>query len=166
MNKQCPCGSNQELNDCCGPIIAGQQHATSPEQLMRSRYTAYSMANIDYIKKTMTGIAAEGFEADATKIWAKSITWLGLDVKRSFMDEHDLSKGYVEFEVSFRDKTGNGQKIYELSTFTQINKEWFYTDGKSPAKSTNSIYNKAGRNDPCPCGSEKKYKKCCYGLCT
>lgn len=22
---------------------------------------------------------------------------------------------------------------------------------------------KAGRNDPCPCGSGKKYKKCCYG---
>ena len=23
---------------------------------------------------------------------------------------------------------------------------------------------KTGRNDPCPCGSGKKYKKCCYGL--
>ena len=23
--------------------------------------------------------------------------------------------------------------------------------------------NKVGRNDPCPCGSGKKYKKCCYG---
>ena len=22
---------------------------------------------------------------------------------------------------------------------------------------------KAGRNDPCPCGSGKKYKKCCMG---
>ncbi|MGH7393345.1 MAG: SEC-C metal-binding domain-containing protein, partial [Candidatus Rokuibacteriota bacterium] len=21
---------------------------------------------------------------------------------------------------------------------------------------------KVGRNDPCPCGSGKKYKKCCY----
>jgi preprotein translocase subunit SecA len=28
-------------------------------------------------------------------------------------------------------------------------------------KSGMAVSNKVGRNDPCPCGSGKKYKKCC-----
>ena len=31
-----------------------------------------------------------------------------------------------------------------------------YLDAPEPIKA-----NKTGRNDPCPCGSNKKYKKCC-----
>jgi len=33
--------------------------------------------------------------------------------------------------------------------------------GKEPAKKTPKRVNKIGRNDPCPCGSGKKYKQCC-----
>ena len=33
------------------------------------------------------------------------------------------------------------------------------TDVKRPVRKTAS--QKIGRNDPCPCGSGKKYKKCC-----
>ena len=34
-------------------------------------------------------------------------------------------------------------------------------DGKEKVKSTPKRVNKIGRNDPCPCGSGKKYKQCC-----
>jgi len=30
-----------------------------------------------------------------------------------------------------------------------------------PQQSAQQSKNRAGRNDPCPCGSGKKYKKCC-----
>lgn len=36
------------------------------------------------------------------------------------------------------------------------------TSQQPKAKRTVSGKKKVGRNDPCPCGSEKKYKKCCY----
>jgi preprotein translocase subunit SecA len=32
---------------------------------------------------------------------------------------------------------------------------------KAAAKPIQSSHSKVGRNDPCPCGSGKKYKKCC-----
>ena len=35
-----------------------------------------------------------------------------------------------------------------------------YGDGKQIARKP-AVSRKVGRNDPCPCGSGKKYKKCC-----
>src|SRR5262249_12642121 len=48
----CPCQSGQNLDQCCGPFIAGEAFPETAEQLMRSRYTAYTQANLGYIKKT------------------------------------------------------------------------------------------------------------------
>ncbi|MDI6827741.1 MAG: SEC-C metal-binding domain-containing protein, partial [Armatimonadota bacterium] len=36
-------------------------------------------------------------------------------------------------------------------------------NGRSPVQVTVQRKHKVGRNDPCPCGSGKKYKKCCLG---
>ncbi|MCY2987047.1 MAG: SEC-C metal-binding domain-containing protein [Planctomycetota bacterium] len=33
--------------------------------------------------------------------------------------------------------------------------------GILPGKRSNAKTKRVGRNDPCPCGSGKKYKKCC-----
>ena len=46
-------------------------------------------------------------------------------------------------------------EVHENSRFVKEQGQWFYVDGdlKSQAK--------VGRNDPCPCGSGKKYKRCC-----
>lgn len=162
MIEKCPCGSNKSANSCCYAIISGKRKAKTPEQLMRSRYTAYTQANMDYIQKTMTGLALEGFDVEATKNWATSISWLGLEVIQSFFDEMLPTKGFVEFEVTYKNSTGNEQKICELSEFNQIGKIWYYTDGKISTKPLNPVYNKMSRNDPCSCGSGKKFKKCCY----
>ncbi len=162
MIEKCQCGSNKDVDKCCNLIISGVCSAETPEQLMRSRYTAYTQANIDYIEKSMSGNAAKNFNASTIRDWAQSVTWLGLAVKKAFLDEKEPNKGFVEFEATFKDKTGNVQKIRELSEFTQIDKTWFYTDGKTSAKSTNSVYNKLRRNETCTCGSGKKFKKCCY----
>jgi preprotein translocase subunit SecA len=37
------------------------------------------------------------------------------------------------------------------------------TDGTTPKKQPEKVGKKVGPNDPCPCGSGKKYKKCCQG---
>jgi len=39
----CPCCSGKRLTQCCGPLLAGQQHARTVKQLMRSRFSAFAL---------------------------------------------------------------------------------------------------------------------------
>ena len=149
MAHVCPCNSTLRFSDCCEPYIIGTTLAETPEKLMRSRYSAYSLANIDYIQKTMCKKAALHFDPVSAKDWASSIGWLGLTVI-----EAPVSKGQVGTVTFFaRFLEGNIKKhIYEKSEFEKINGQWFYVDG---------VTLKINRNEDCPCGSGKKYKRCC-----
>ena len=60
----CVCDSGKLSNACCDLYISGQKPAPNPESLMRSRYTAYTQANIDYIVATMRGAALDGFNLE------------------------------------------------------------------------------------------------------
>lgn len=65
----CPCGSQLEFSNCCGPYLNLSEKILpqTPESLMRSRYSAYTLAKIDYIAKKMTEKAAKNFNADSAK---------------------------------------------------------------------------------------------------
>lgn len=156
---QCPCGSSKEYISCCGLFIDGENKPGNPETLMRSRYTAYTMARIDYIKKTMRGKPLIGFnEVEATE-WAKQLDWLNLQVIKSYRDEQDENIGYVEFIANYRSQ-GKKQAIHELSKFEYLDGQWFYTDGNQPKTKVKLQKATVSRNAPCPCGSQKKYKNC------
>lgn len=156
FQKICPCGSQKDYLNCCGNFITGETIPPTPEALMRSRYTAYSEINIDYIQKTMKEPAALNFNKEETEKWAKQVKWLGLKVIDS---QFDNLQGTVEFMADY---SYQGKKLclHEVSEFKKENGQWFYTKGKTPPKSQNKTA-KIGRNDPCPCGSNKKFKKCC-----
>jgi len=47
------------------------------------------------------------------------------------------------------------------STTTAVAPTKGYTQKNSSADQNQLTSKKTGRNDKCPCGSEKKYKKCC-----
>src|SRR6056297_1143165 len=161
----CYCGSKHPYKTCCGPIIEGAQQAPTPEKLMRSRYSAYVQGNTGYIQNSMCGVAAEGFDPASAKQWAQSVTWQELVIKKAYQDKTNPAIGYVEFIAKFCDSTGIAQELAEISEFRKINEQWFYFDGKTSAKSMNSVYTretltdtraqKPGRNDLCPCGSGK-----------
>lgn len=125
----CPCGSNLEFNACCGAIISGDKIASTAEQLMRSRYSAYTLANIDYIIVTMRGNAAENFDPVNAKQWAISVKWIGLKVinTKQGLTEDDI--GWVEFKARYKEN-GKMQLIHELSEFHRIDGLWYYVDGK------------------------------------
>lgn len=159
---QCPCGSQLNYLICCGQYIDNQESAASPEILMRSRYTAYSQAKIDYIEKTMYGIALEGFNATEAANWARQVSWTGLQIVKSYMDEKNVDRGYVEFIASYREQ-GKDQTIHELSQFQRYEGKWFYTNGTHIKTPPAAKKIKISRNAPCPCGSQKKYKNC-HGL--
>ncbi len=156
--EKCPCHSGKQYNECCGPFIEGKSLPQTPEQLMRSRYSAYTVFNIDYIGRTMRGPALKDFNKRETENWARQIEWQGLEILKTGMKDHD---GFVEFIANYSN-SGTAEQIHELSEFHRKDGKWYYIDGKDPSRSTMPAqHNKQGRNDSCACGSGKKFKKCC-----
>lgn len=153
----CPCGSQIEYKACCGVYHQGEQAAPTPDALMRSRYTAYSLGNIDYIKRTMQGKPLVGFNAQEAEAWAKAVEWVGLEIVK--VKNVSSKLGYVEFIARFIEN-GNNQSIHERSEFRYSDGQWFYVDGMHPANNAPLDTKKVGRNMPCPCGSQKKFKHC------
>jgi len=142
----CVCGNKQEFSECCEPIITKKQKAKTPEALMRSRYSAYTTANGAYL---VYSAAKENRYADDIALiegFSNSVEWLKLDVLETIGNQ-------VEFKAYYRDKEGI-QILHERSNFIQEEGEWRYSEGE--------LFNaKVERNESCPCGSGKKYKKCC-----
>lgn len=153
----CPCGSGKYNNDCCDRFIKAQQLPVTPEELMRSRYTAYTQANIDYIIATMKSPAADQFDAKTAKKWAQQTVWIKLEVLKTSIQE---TIGFVEFIAHFS-LNNKKQFIHELSQFHLENGKWYYVDGKEMNTQIPVRVTHINRNELCPCGSGKKFKKCC-----
>lgn len=154
----CPCGSEKPYSLCCGMFIEQHSQPQTPEQLMRSRYTAYTMTNLDYIKKTMQGAAALHFDLESAQKRSEHAQWLRLDVLNSYLDPKNSKRGFVEFKAYYR-LAKQEHCMHELSEFLLQDGRWYYVDGKIVMEAPAKV--KINRNDPCICGSGKKYKKCC-----
>jgi SEC-C motif-containing protein len=156
----CPCSSEKEFNECCQPIIEGQEALTA-EQLMRARYTAYTQVNMDFIKETHDPSTRKKTNMEDNRAWAEATDWQGLEIVKTEKGTHEDTWGKVEFKAHYKSKNDTGTH-HEISEFQRKNGRWFFTEGKAPESF--QIVNhgpKVGRNDPCLCGSGKKYKKCC-----
>jgi len=125
---------------------------------MRSRYTAYATGAVDYVFATHDPSKDDEVDESSAREWSRSATWEGLEVHESSMDG---DAGLVEFTASYALK---GQKLRhrERAVFKRVDGKWLYHDGEmvKPPPVTRTAP-KIGRNDPCPCGSGKKSKKCC-----
>lgn len=156
----CPCSSEKQYSDCCQPIIEGSQASTA-EQLMRARYTAYTQVNMDFIEKTHDPQTVKKTNMTENKAWAEQTDWQGLEILSTEKGGPNDDWGQVEFKALFS-ADGKNSTHHELSEFNKKNGQWYFTAGKAPTSF--QIVNqgpKVGRNDPCPCGSGKKFKKCC-----
>lgn len=150
MSSLCPCGSAVEYSLCCQPYLTGAKVAPNPSHLMRSRYTAFVIKQADYLIRTWhPSCHAAAFRADIEAGFA-STQWLGLTVFEQSMEKTG-TEGYVSFVARFNEN-GKSGAIIERSRFLKEDGQWYYIDGTRP---------QFGRNDPCPCGSGKKFKKCC-----
>lgn len=155
----CICGSEIDYEQCCSPIIAGMP-APTPEALMRSRYTAFVQVNLDYIESTNAKEVRDTFNRSAIESSAKSVDWVNLEICDTSGGGKDDATGVVEFIARFK-KNGELQVHHERANFRREDGRWFYVDGKMNPKAKPRQVEKVGRNEPCPCGSGKKYKKCC-----
>jgi SEC-C motif-containing protein len=160
MFEKCYCGSNLYYKDCCKPYIKGKKYAPTAEALMRSRYTAYVVHAIDYILDThhvkVTAKSSKSYES--IKKWSEESEWLGLKIIN--VSESEEGKSTVHFEAYYeRDMLSHVH--HEIANFEKINDRWFYVDGEIIPQTIKRVCEKVGRNDPCPCGMQKKYKHCC-----
>ena len=151
--KSCPCGQDTTLDKCCAPIIEDQSRAKTAEQLMRSRYTAFTLANEDYLMESW----APETRPKEIDVYNDAIQWIGLNIEESKKGGIDDEDGSVTFTANFL-SAGKLCHLHEKSRFVKRDGIWYYLDGK-----TGSERNKVGRNEMCPCGSGRKYKKCCRG---
>lgn len=127
---------------------------------MRSRYTAFVRGDIDHIENSHGSASPDRFDrASAEAMW-RSVEWVGLEIYDTVDGGETDDTGIVEFGVSFK-KDGVAQLHHERSTFTREDGRWAYIDGKIDPKGQPVKVQKQGRNDPCACGSGKKFKKCC-----
>ncbi|MBN9286969.1 MAG: hypothetical protein BGO43_11330 [Gammaproteobacteria bacterium 39-13] len=124
----CPCGSQQSYEHCCKKFIIGEQIPSTPELLMRSRYSAYAVGDLSYIVATMQGQPAKDFDIEDTSQWLQDVQWEGLTVINHKIKGPKL--GFVSFEARYSFK-GTKQSICEKSEFHKIGDKWFYVGGKA-----------------------------------
>lgn len=148
MSDSCPCISGKAYQICCEPLHLDILHASSAEQLMRSRYSAFVMGKISYLIDTHHPDKHQTDDEQTLIQTIEHTQWLGLKI---INHEQSGENATVEF-IAFYQHQPIGQ-LHECSNFIKQNRHWYYVDGEAlPAI-------KLSRNELCFCGSGKKIKK-------
>lgn len=147
----CPCQSGRLYGQCCEPLHQGAA-APDAEALMRSRYCAYVLGNIDYLVASTVPAQQPLLDTSAMHEWSETAEWEGLQVW-----EHQAATGKrharVCFTARFREQ-GQSCEHREHSAFVNIKGRWYFIDPTVPLP--------APRED-CICGSRRNFKSCCGG---
>lgn len=157
----CPCGSGRTFADCCRPVIHGERKAATAEELMRARYSAYTQAEMDFLFESLHPGKRDENDRDGARDWAENSEWHGLEIKSTQDGQEDDETGMVEFVASYT-YDGKRKDYHEEARFERVDGEWTFSEGRRAVqKPIVREEPKIGRNDPCPCASGKKYKRCC-----
>ncbi len=94
---------------------------------MRSRYTAYTQANAEYLMATWHPSQRGGLTVDALRESARALDWQRLEVLDS-AGAGQAKEGVVEFKAWYR-RNGQLAVLHERSRFVREGLQWFYVDG-------------------------------------
>jgi SEC-C motif-containing protein len=120
----CPCGSGEQLGRCCLALHRGERQAATAEQLMRARYSAFAVGDLDYIWQTWhPRTRPDALTPDGGLIWA------GLEILDTVDGGPEDQTGEVEFRAHYRDERRSGT-LHERSRFAVRARRWFYVDGE------------------------------------
>jgi SEC-C motif domain protein len=156
----CSCDTHKSFSECCEPVLKGLKTPEFAADLMRARYTAFVRHDIDFIMNSISPARKKEFDRKGIEDWSNNTDWLGLEIIASEKGGPVDDKGQVEFIAKFREKEAE-QKHHELASFIKVNGAWYFDDGRPPSNKPVKLDGpKIGRNDPCSCGSGKKFKKC------
>jgi SEC-C motif domain protein len=154
-SKNCPCGSGHTLDNCCGPILAQDKLADTAERLMRARFSAYVLGVTDFLVASWDSSTCPS----RSKLdQGSEVVWNDLQILGSEKGGLEDESGTVEF-IARGHASGKVITLHETSRFKKLLGHWLYVDGMIHASKKPST--RISRNAPCPCGSGKKYKRCC-----
>jgi SEC-C motif-containing protein len=154
---QCPCGSEELFENCCGPVLETVD-APTPEALMRARYTAYVTHKTAFLGQSLHPNNRSDFDEKAVDKWSREANWQSLTIVST---SEKGNEGYVEFIARYKQETKINNH-HEHAEFKKVDGKWYFWDGKmAEVTQVKREAPKVGRNDPCTCGSGKKFKKCC-----
>lgn len=130
----------------------------TPKALLEARYKAYAKGNIDFIIESCHPDIRKKMNRKEIEEWSRNSKWHGLDVE----DTHEEGdSGFVKFTCRY-EQQGQEVEHREIAEFRKAgDSKWYYYDSRKPPTTIQREGPKIGRNDPCSCGSGKKFKKCC-----
>jgi SEC-C motif-containing protein len=158
----CPCGSARDAAECCLPVIRRERSAATAEELMRSRYTAFVTNDIDWIMDSHHPDTVGEINREEVEQWSAGSEWLGLKIRETEAGGEGDDEGMVSFRARYKVGTQQVDHV-ERAHFERHEGEWkFHSVLEDQPQELVPVGAKSevGRNDPCPCGSGKKYKKC------
>jgi SEC-C motif-containing protein len=117
----CPCGSGEDYDACCGPLVRNERAADTAEELMRSRFTAYALGDVDHVFRTWHPASRPDDLADLPQL-----DWLDLEVLDVVDGGPEEETGVVEFRARHA-----GGVLHERSRFVRRAGRWVYVDGKA-----------------------------------
>lgn len=157
----CPCGSGKTYAECCQPYLEGTSNAPTAEGLMRSRYTAYVKKNVDHLINSILPAKRKKHDARNMEAWSEAADWQGLEIVQTSKGGESDTEGMVEFIATYKVED-EVIEHHEIARFVKEDERWYFREGQIVGNEP--IVNekpKVKPNEPCPCGSGKKYKKCC-----
>jgi SEC-C motif domain protein len=121
----CYCDSGKAFSDCCELIITKKMRAQTCEQLMRARYSAHVVEDIEFIVQTCHPDVRSEHNAEKIKQWCEQVSWQGL---RVISAKQGLKKGFVEFEARYsqNDAESEIQVHHEYSEFRKHRQRWYF----------------------------------------
>ncbi|MEN9359122.1 MAG: hypothetical protein RL095_657 [Verrucomicrobiota bacterium] len=121
----CPCGSCRKEAVCCNPFLDGSRLPATAEELMRSRYTAYTRADAQYLIATLHPSQRSADDEANILAWAHGSRFTGLSVLKTKAGKAKDSEGVVEFVARFSDADGT-YAHRETSRFVKEDGKWWY----------------------------------------
>ena len=119
----CYCGNHLSFEECCLPYLEGKAKPITAESLMRSRFSAFSIANVDYLIATTHSSTRKNFSIKEILDWCENNHWTRLEVLNS-------TETTVTFNAYYNDNHRLEQVHHEKSNFVFENVSWFYVDGE------------------------------------
>jgi SEC-C motif domain protein len=132
----CLCDSAIHTTHCCKLYLSGKAIAPTAEALMRSRYTAYSQGNVDYLIATLHSKSRQPADRSILLQSVQTMRWMGLRIVRTQRGQAQDKRGTVEFVALYQpvpmndlQNMGVTNQLHERSHFIKESGKWFYVDG-------------------------------------
>jgi len=134
----CPCSSGKPYRDCCQPAHKGSLEPERPADVVRARYSAYAIGDVDFLWRTLhpkheDRALPEDLARRSLEETSKAFKYPGLTI---FSEKVDGASAVVTFRAKVFER-GRDLSFEEASRFELTGHGWRYLSGdvQHPGKS-------------------------------